>query len=104
MFGKLNKNSVKAMDENMKVMIAGTMRALRKASGNGPLTWDKVMATMSQCPVLEAADGKVDRSGHLYKDSKAWFRLDHSPREGIVQEVRHLDSKCTTEISDKPSL
>ncbi|KAJ3559794.1 hypothetical protein NP233_g11175 [Leucocoprinus birnbaumii] len=90
-YGKLDKESVKQMDGHLKVMIAGTMRSFQKkrADLNRELTWEEVMSVMMQNSVLEAADGKVDRSDTFTKPSKIKaFKFDGSADDTVVKEVQ----------------
>ncbi|GJJ15953.1 hypothetical protein Clacol_010232 [Clathrus columnatus] len=86
-FGNLNSESIKGMDEKLKVMIAGTMRSLEAHSKEGELSWDGVMSVLMQNPLLEADDGKIDRSDKLIKSGTNVFKFNGSPDESIVKEV-----------------
>ncbi|KAJ3571450.1 hypothetical protein NP233_g3746 [Leucocoprinus birnbaumii] len=103
-YGKLDKESVKKMDEQLKVIISGTMRSLEKkrADVKRALTWDEVMSVMMQNSLLEPADGKVDRADKMIKPSKLnAFKFDGSPNDTIVKEVQ---SWFTRFISDQDVL
>jgi hypothetical protein len=86
-FGKLDSESVKMVDDKLKVIIAGTMRALEARRKQGELSWDDVMSTLMQNPLLEPSDGKVDRADKLIKSGTNVFKFDGSPDAAIVKEV-----------------
>ena len=76
------------MDVNLQVMIASTMRELRKArEETGQLSWERILQVMSQDPLVEDAGGQVDNTDELIKSSTNWFKFDGSPEQGIVEEV-----------------
>ncbi|KAJ3561089.1 hypothetical protein NP233_g10409 [Leucocoprinus birnbaumii] len=89
-FANINSESVKALDEKLKFMIAGTMRALEKKRTDvqRALTWDEVISVLMQNSLIEPDDGKIDRADKLIKPSKVnAFKFDGSPDAAIVKEV-----------------
>jgi hypothetical protein len=87
-YGTLDKESIKMLDDNLKVMIAGTMRALESRQKQGPLSWDDVMSVVMQNSLLELADdGEVNRADKLIKEGTNVFKFDGSPDAAIVKEV-----------------
>jgi len=99
-FGELNQESVKMMDDELKIMISGTLHLLEKIPPK-ERTWDKVMSTMMQASLLEPSDGKVDRVDKLLKSGVNVFKFDGSPDAAIVKEVEGWFSKL---ISDEDVL
>lgn len=88
-FGTLTSESVKLMDDHLKVMIAGTMRELEKARKNGPLTWATIESIMSQNVLVEPRPGKdkIDVHNTFTKEGTHWFKTDGSPDAPVVREV-----------------
>ena len=78
------------MDEQLKVMIAGTIKLLsqEKSKGNGDLSWDSVMSIMMQNPLIEPDKDAIHRTDKLVKAGTNVFKFDGSPEAGIVREVQ----------------
>ena len=75
-YGEL-KEHLKAMDEEMKVMIGITVKDLNK---NNVTKWDDVVSAMMQNPALEPMNEKeIHRYDKLIKESTNWFKFDGSP-------------------------
>jgi len=86
-YDDLTAESIKAMDKELKVMIAGTMHAIEKIPSD-ERSWERVLGTMMQNTLLEAdVEGIVDRTDRILKDDTAWFKFDGSPDAAIVKEV-----------------
>ncbi|KKP04530.1 hypothetical protein THAR02_03356 [Trichoderma harzianum] len=85
-FGKLNKESLRELDDHLKIMIAGNLKAL----GNQPdKSWNAVLSNMMQNPLLDPSDGgpgafRADK----FKGSVNGFEFDGSPDANIVREVQ----------------
>ena len=74
-YGEL-KEHLKAMDEEMKVMIGITVKDLNK---NQVTKWDDVVSAMMQNPALEPMNEKeIHRYDKLIKESTNWFNFDGS--------------------------
>lgn len=88
-YGTLTSESVKAMDEQLKVMIAGTMRTL-KALPADQRSWENVLSKMMQNPLLQAEEAgkEVARTDRIIKHGTNVFKFDGSPDAAIVKEVR----------------
>jgi len=88
-YGTLTSESIKAMDKELKIMIAGTMRALA-AIPEGQRNWDKILSTMMQNPLIEP-DGTahVARNDRFIKAGINVFKFDGSPDAGIVKQVQN---------------
>ncbi|PHH89824.1 hypothetical protein CDD83_5150 [Cordyceps sp. RAO-2017] len=84
-FGKLNKESLLKMDDRLKIMIAGTMKALGKQTDK---SWKAVLSTMMQNDLLEVDRAEVARADKLIKESSNDFKFDGSPDLNIVREVK----------------
>jgi hypothetical protein len=87
-FGKLNKESVKMMDEKLKILIAGTVRELQKLPSD-QLSWDKVVSIFNQNSLMERmGNSEINKSDKLIKDrGTSAFKFDGSPDAAIVKEV-----------------
>ncbi|KAJ7200675.1 hypothetical protein B0H12DRAFT_1036650 [Mycena haematopus] len=85
-FGNLNSNSIKQMDNNLKIMIAATMRALAKVPPQ-QRSWEKVLEVMMQNPLLVTDETGTSRAEKLVKDETNFFRVDGSPDPNVVREV-----------------
>jgi len=88
-WGKLTAESIKNLDKELKVMIGVTMDALA-AIPPVERTWEKLVSTMIQIPVLEP-DGTnlISRSERLDKSGTNVFKFDGSPNAPIVREVEN---------------
>jgi len=93
-FGTLTKDSIKELDEKLKIMIAVTMKELAKVQDK---TWQNVLAAMSQNELLQPDGDEIARSDQIVKNSSNDFKFDGSPESGIVREV---ESWFTRLISD----
>lgn len=85
-FGKLDKGSVKQMDENLKIIIAGTTRVIEKLTDR---SWGNVMAVMTNNPLLvPVEDSLVHRSDkYIGQGGLSVFKFDGSPDPAIAREV-----------------
>lgn len=85
-FGTLNKESVKMMDEKLKILIAGTVRSLQMTND---LSWQNVVSIFNQNSLMEKiAQSEINKSDQLIKDrGTGAFRFDGSPDAAIVKEV-----------------
>jgi hypothetical protein len=94
-FGKLTKDTLQEMDNNLKVMIAGTIKDIQKESallpGNTTLEWDDIVRIFSNNPFIELDDTSVpifiDQT--YSKKSTDYFKTDGSPDMDTVDEVEH---------------
>lgn len=92
-YGKLDKESVQSMDDELKIMISSVLQALGKIAP-AERTWETVMSTMMQNALLEPMqEGKVDRVDRLIKPGKHAFKFYGSPDEAIVKEVIHSERR-----------
>ncbi|KAF9273695.1 hypothetical protein BGZ68_001285 [Mortierella alpina] len=99
-FGKLNQESVKDLDDKLKVIIAGTTRAIEKLPSD-QRSWDNVTSTIAQNSLLQPLDHGIDRSDKLIKDGVNFFKVNGSPDPTIVKEVQ---AWFTSLISDEDVL
>ncbi|KAF8206651.1 hypothetical protein K438DRAFT_1962983 [Mycena galopus ATCC 62051] len=102
-FGNLTRESIKAMDEQLKIMIAGTNRELEKTPAE-ERTWDKIIAILMQNPLIEPVDtptANIVRADKLIKQDSNWFKVDRHKDDGVAREVL---SWFTTLISDEDVL
>jgi hypothetical protein len=73
------------MDDELKIMIAGTMKILSKQQDK---SWNAVLSTMMQNEFLQPDEtGEVARADKLIKDNSSDFKFDGSPDANIVREV-----------------
>lgn len=88
-YGKLNSESIKMMDEKLKVLISGTVRAL-KAIPKDQLSWEKVQSVFSQNPLMErVGNSEIRRSDKIIKNrGVSAFKFDGSPDAAIVREIK----------------
>ncbi|KAH7286366.1 hypothetical protein KP509_32G003700 [Ceratopteris richardii] len=104
-YGKLNeKGAIKSMDEQLKIIIAGTTRSMTKLieeRKGKDIEWSQVVEVMSQNPLLEPCDDVTERSDKYIKHSSGAFKFDGSPDETIVKEVEAWFHKL---ISDEDVL
>ncbi|BBN08865.1 hypothetical protein MPTK1_4g15100 [Marchantia polymorpha subsp. ruderalis] len=89
-YGDLTSDSVKALDENLKIMIAGTLITIGKLADK---SWKSILSTMMQHELLEPFHKEVARSDKLIKESSSDFKFDGSPDALIVREVKSWFSK-----------
>ncbi|KAI0041701.1 hypothetical protein FA95DRAFT_1565114 [Auriscalpium vulgare] len=85
-FGALNRETVQKIDDDLKIMIAATLRELLKISPE-QRTWEKVVSVLMQDNLIEQFDKPIDRTEHLSKEGTHWFKIDGSPDPAIVDEV-----------------
>ena len=88
-FGTLTQQSIKDMDEQLKVMIAGTMRLLKShKEKHGAMDWQTINSLFMQNSLLEPFDKEIVRSDKLIKEDTSFFKFDGSPSKSVVEEVR----------------
>lgn len=88
-YGTLTKESVKQMDDALKVMMIGTMKALAKIPPT-ERSWDKILSTMMQNSLIEPIPGdanQISRTDRVIKSGVNVFKFDGSPDQAIVKEV-----------------
>lgn len=72
------------MDDELKIMITGTMKILSNLQDK---SWSFVLATMVQNALFEADSQEVARADKLIKNSSNGFKFDGSPNASIIREV-----------------
>jgi hypothetical protein len=85
-YGELTSSSMKELDDQLKIMIAGTMRALATVPAQ-QRTWEKILEVMMQNPLLEPDASGISRAEKLVKDETNFFKVDGSPDPHVVREV-----------------
>lgn len=85
-FGELTSESIKSMDDHLKVMIAGTNKLIADLDPKDR-SWEKVVACFNQNPLMEADGQAINRTDKIIKNSSGAFRVDGLPSQAIVQEV-----------------
>jgi hypothetical protein len=79
------------MDKEMKVMIGGTMRMLKKMNPE-KRTWKEVKCEFAQNGMVEAFEEPVSKRDTFLRSERNWFKLDGSPDVAIVKELQHVFS------------
>ena len=85
-YGKLTSESIQAMDDELKIMIAGTMKTIANIQPENR-SWDNIKSALLQNPVIEADGDPIFKADSLNKEGTNVFKTDGSPDDGIVQEV-----------------
>ncbi|KAJ3480491.1 hypothetical protein NLI96_g8314 [Meripilus lineatus] len=87
-FGTLNKNTIRNLDESVKIMIAGTMLRLKEhREKNGPMDWATINSVLMQNSLLVCLGDEVSRSSQLSKDGDDFLKYDGSADKEVVREV-----------------
>lgn len=84
-FGTLTSDSIKRMDDKLKVIIVeatGDIASLENKS------WANVIATLNHNPLLEPMNDETTRTSSLSKKGTNVFKFDGSPEHAIVREVQ----------------
>lgn len=84
-YGTLTSESIKELDEQLKVMIAGTLRKMEKLPD---YKWETVVSCMMQNPLLERIeDSLIHRADKLIKKGSNFFKFSGKPDPTVVREV-----------------
>ncbi|KAF8967205.1 hypothetical protein BGZ46_000228 [Entomortierella lignicola] len=75
------------MDDKLKIIVTATTRAIDKLPFE-ERTWENVISTLSQNPLLEPLDDGIARADKLIKDYGSNAFKDGSPDQAIVREVQ----------------
>ena len=113
-FGKLTSESMKAMDDQLKVMIAGTTNSLQentknkmkladdnKKAADDPsrfLSWEEIVSILSQNVMIETQSSpntdnppkqvdEIFKSDHYSYGGTSFFKVDGSPDQQIINEI-----------------
>ena len=86
-FGKLNSTSLQALDDELKIMIAGLTKQIGKIPSKNR-TWESVVELCIQSDFLQGFGDEIARSDKLIKSSTSDFRTNGSPNDIIVKEVQ----------------
>ncbi|GAB1312313.1 hypothetical protein MFIFM68171_02523 [Madurella fahalii] len=86
-YGNLTSESIKTIDSRLKVMIAGAVKTIAQIPA-ADRTWDRIVAALMQCPLMEPDGDAVKRTDKLIKSGVNVFRFDGSPDTAIVKEVQ----------------
>lgn len=92
-YGKL-KPDLQKMDDELKIMIAGTMKTLAEQSDK---SWDAIQSTMMQNPFVEPFDEPIATTDALKKEDTNYFKTDGSPDANVVKEVKTWFSKLLSD-------
>jgi hypothetical protein len=86
-FGELtSSSSIKGLDDELKIMIAATMRLLATVPVQ-QRTWEKMLELMIQNPLMEPEASGISRAEKLVKEGTNYFKVDGSPDPDVVREV-----------------
>lgn len=85
-YGELTSTTIKDLDDQLKIMIDGTMQALVKMPPQ-QRSWEKVLEVMMQNPLLEPEASGISRADKLIKEETNFFKVDGSPHLDVVREV-----------------
>lgn len=83
--GKLDKATLKEMEDVLRIMISGVMMQLINVRER---SWEDVVAIMEHNMLLERKDDIVARAEKLSKEGTEKFKSDGTARGDIVREVR----------------
>lgn len=85
-YGTVTSDSIRFMDDHLKVIISGTMRNLAKLPSN-QRTAKNVESVMMNNTLLEPEEKAVERADRIIKDDMNYFKIDGSPDNIVVKEV-----------------
>jgi hypothetical protein len=85
-FGELTSSNIKDLDDELKIMIAATMRLLATVPVQ-QRSFEKMLELMIQNPLLEPEASGVSRAEKLVKEETNVFKVDGSPDPDVVREV-----------------
>ncbi|EJD46536.1 hypothetical protein AURDEDRAFT_151552 [Auricularia subglabra TFB-10046 SS5] len=95
-YGVLQSDAVIAMDDELKVAVAGSARAISRIPP-AHRTWTAVMGALSQSPVLAPMpDSDVNRTDELIKERMNWFK-GSSQYDAVVKEVQAWFTKLVVD-------
>lgn len=100
-YGTLTKDSIKQMDDELKIMITATMKELAKIPVE-KRSWEEVLGAMMQNSLIEPIPGdnnQVSRVDRVIKSGINVFKFDGSPNQAIVKEVRAPDVRAPDALS-----
>ncbi|KAF4547802.1 Hypothetical protein D9617_36g063400 [Elsinoe fawcettii] len=86
-YGKLSTGAVKDLDEDLKIMIAGTMKVLEKLPDK---KWESVLSAMMQNGMIEPDGDGIIRADQIIEEGTAPFKTDGSPDAAIVDRARNV--------------
>lgn len=72
------------MDDELKIMIAGTMKMLSEAKDK---SWESIIRIMKQNELLEPYGTELERTNTLVKEGSAIFKADGSTEKAVMREV-----------------
>jgi len=83
-FGDLTDESFKAMDEELKVMMAGTIKVLENQPDK---SWKSVLATMMTNKSTIPDEEEIYNVEHYTHNTSSWFQFDHKKDQTVVNAV-----------------
>ncbi|AGE56576.1 hypothetical protein ATCVNEJV2_275R [Acanthocystis turfacea Chlorella virus NE-JV-2] len=93
-YGKLNKESIKSLDDNLKIMLIGTIKELQTKTDYLPagqtLSWDDVLSVMCNNNFIQPDEDSVpifvDQT--YERESTDDFNFDGGADSSVVQEIK----------------
>ncbi|KAJ7466178.1 hypothetical protein B0H11DRAFT_2284643 [Mycena galericulata] len=90
-FGSLDNaaQSVRELDDKMKLMIAVSMKELLKYKQQGALSWKNIQGCFNANTTLVAMEEPQEITQQYVSETSADFKFDGSPDPNLVQKVMH---------------
>jgi hypothetical protein len=82
----LTSEAVKAIDDDLKVMIAGTTKLIGEIKPEGR-SWDGIQSCMVQNPLAEPVDDGIAKTDNYTKSGANFFKFDGGPDGASVKKV-----------------
>jgi hypothetical protein len=88
-YGDLTLESARRMDQELLVMLTGTLKAFNR-DPRSKSSWESVMSTMRNNPVLEQVPNSAVHREDGYRDqSTNAFKIDQTPEEQKIERFRY---------------
>ncbi|KAF5026995.1 hypothetical protein F66182_869 [Fusarium sp. NRRL 66182] len=84
-WGLLGRASVQSVDDQIKIMVAGTMKSLRHRTDEN---WNAVLSAMMRSMLLEPSENEIFRADKLIKDNSRDFKFHSSSNVDTISEVK----------------
>lgn len=103
-FRTLEKNSFQKMDDNLKIMITATIRAIESIKEEDR-SWETVYSTLLQNSVLEPLGDEIVKVDRLERDGYTWFKFRDTPEKFVLDAVNvFLQSALERALTDSARL
>ncbi|KAI3617015.1 hypothetical protein WG66_004279 [Moniliophthora roreri] len=98
-YGTLTPSNIRDIDEKLKIMISDTMKMLDEYRNDvDEMDWDCIMGFFMRNSELEPIGPKVRSVDKFIKKDRNFFKVDGSPDQAVVEEVKSWFTKL---ISDE---